>query len=132
MFENLSVIGGGDVAVIQAGLRVGQDHQIDQLIEAPLARIGPNRTAKVLLRHERRSIHRPEDGEPHTAVCEDGLLGRTAGERHRELVLQLRPAVQVAVLLGEQHREAERRAPGDDRHLVHLSLIHISEPPRPY
>ena len=59
-------------------------------------------------------------GGPCRDRTEDGGLGRAAAEQHDEIVAQLVLRLQVAVLVGEVERVAERPAAGNDRDLVDL------------
>ena len=53
-------------------------------------------------------------------LAEDDVLGHPAAEQHDQVVEQLVPGLQVAVLLGQVERVAERLAARDDRDAVHL------------
>jgi hypothetical protein len=48
VLEDLGVVLGGEVAVLLAGLGVGEHHAVDELAQAPLALLGADRAAEVL------------------------------------------------------------------------------------
>ena len=75
MLEDLGVLGRGEVAVVLAGLDVGQDDAVDQLLEAGLAGVGADGAAEVLGGDDRGGVDRPEVGELDAALLEDRLAG---------------------------------------------------------
>src|SRR5215212_9693465 len=64
-----------EVAVVDAGLGVGLHDPVDELLEAPLPRLGADRAAEVLRGDDRARVHRPEVRELHPTLLEDGLAG---------------------------------------------------------
>ena len=79
VLEDLGVGVGGEVAVVLAGLDVGGDHAVDELLEAALAGVGADRAAEVLGGDDRRGVDRPGGGELHAALLEDGGAGLPVG-----------------------------------------------------
>ena len=75
VLEELGVGRLGEVAVCLAGLAVGLHDPVDELLEAPLAGFGADRAAEVLGRDDRGGVDRPEVGELHAALFEDGVAG---------------------------------------------------------
>src|SRR5690606_25671131 len=79
VLEDLGVGVGGEVAVLLAGVGVGLDHAVDELLEAPLTRVGADRTPEVLGGDDRGGVDRPEVGELDAALLEDCLAGLPVG-----------------------------------------------------
>src|SRR5680860_17601 len=61
--------------MVLAALAVGLHHAVDELLEAPLTDVGAEGATEVLRGHDRRGVDRPEVGELHAALLEDGLAG---------------------------------------------------------
>ena len=76
----------------------------------------------VLVDHRARDRGHPAEvvGGAGGHPAEGDLLGDAAGEQHLHVVDQLLARLQVAVLLRQVERVAERLAAGDDRDLLHL------------
>ncbi len=61
---------GREVAVLAAGLAIGADHPVDELLEAPLALRRADSTPEVLRGHDVGRVDRPEVGELHAELLE--------------------------------------------------------------
>ena len=70
MGEDLRVGVGGEVAVLPPGRRVGPDHPVDELLQAPLALRRAHRAAEVLGGDDVGGVDRPEVGELHALLLE--------------------------------------------------------------
>ena len=69
VLEDLGVGGGREVAVVDAGLRVGLHDPVDELLEAPLAHVGADGAAEVLGGDDRRGVDATRSrGTPHRAA----------------------------------------------------------------
>ena len=79
VLEDLGVGVGGEVAVLLAGRRVGQHDPVDELPQAPLARVGADGAAEVLGGDDGGGVDRPEVGELDAALLEDGLARPPVG-----------------------------------------------------
>ena len=89
-------------------------------VRGDLAR-GDRRAHRVLVDHRARDLGHAVQvvGRAGRDRAEDDLLGDAPAEQHRHVVDQLLARLQVAVLLGQVERVAQRPAAGDDRDLVH-------------
>ena len=79
VLEDLGVVVGREVAVVLAGLGVGEHDAVDQLLEALLAHVGAERAAEVLGGDDRGGVDAPEVGELDAALLEDRLAGLPVG-----------------------------------------------------
>ena len=68
--EDLGVGVGGEVAVLTPGRRVGPDHPVDELLQAPLTLRRPHGAAEILGRDDVGGVDRPEIGELHAPLLE--------------------------------------------------------------
>ena len=75
MLEDFRVLVRPKVAVVPSGFGVGQNDAIDQLLEAPLPRLGAHSPAEVLRRDDRRRVHAPKVGELNPLLLEHHLPG---------------------------------------------------------
>ncbi len=73
VLEHLRVGVGGEVALVLAGLGVGQNDPVDQLAQAPLAYVGAQRPPEVLGGDDGRGVQAPEVRELHALLLEDRL-----------------------------------------------------------
>jgi hypothetical protein len=88
---------GREVAVVEAGLGVGTHHPVDDLLQAPLAGGGAERTAEVFGGDDRRGVDRPEVRELNIALLEDGLASPPVGLHNvaalpGDLVVRMHPS----------------------------------------
>src|SRR5579863_1443975 len=70
MAEDLGIFVGREITVLPARLLVHGDHAVDQLLEAPLALGGADRTAEVLGGHDVGRVDRPEVRELYATLLE--------------------------------------------------------------
>ena len=57
VLEDLGVVFGGEITVLAAGVAVGADDPVDQLLQAPLTLRRAHRAAEVLRRDDVRGVH---------------------------------------------------------------------------
>src|SRR5215468_2073060 len=70
VIEDLRVLRGREVAVLDAGGHVRSDDSVDELLEAPLTLWCADRAAEVLGRHDVGRVDGPEIGELHPVLLE--------------------------------------------------------------
>src|SRR5699024_11693892 len=75
VLEDFGVVIGVEVAVLLAGLGVGEDYPVDELLEAVLTLRGTDGAAEVLRGDDRRLVGGPEIRELHALLGEDHLAG---------------------------------------------------------
>ena len=75
VLEDLCVLLGGEVPVLDPGGGIGRHHPVDELPQARLAGRPADGPAEVLAGHDVRRVDRPEVGELHPALLEvDGAV----------------------------------------------------------
>ena len=79
VLEDLGIVVGTEVTVLLAGLRVGKNHAVDELLEAPLARLSAHGATEVLGGDDGGGVDAPEVGELDTALLEDDIAGLPVG-----------------------------------------------------
>ena len=112
VLEGLGVGLGEEVAVVLAGLGVGEHDAVDELLEAALAHVGADGAAEVLRGDDRGGVDAPEVGELDAALLEDGLAGLPV--RLDDVAVL---PVDLVVRVG-----ARRRVDALDRETGHLGL----------
>jgi hypothetical protein len=113
VLEDLGVLLGGEVAVLDAGGGVGGHHAVDELAQAGLTGGPADRAAEVLAGDDVRRVDRPEVGELHAALLEvDGAVPPVG--HHDVATLPAHLVVRVHAGGGEQplQREALRSPVG--------------------
>ena len=106
VLEDLRVLRCREVAVLAAGLRVGEHHPIDELAKTRLPRVAAHGATEVLGRHDRRCVDAPEVGELDTPLLEHRLAGLPVGLDDvatfpRDLVVRVNAGRGVEALQGE-------------------------------
>jgi len=89
-------------------MALAEDHRPQLVAHAVLRDHGPRD-----LRYLVQVIHRAVGH-----IAEDHLFGHAAGQHRAQVMLELRPADQDAVVFGQRHRVTERHAPADDADFV--------------